>query len=424
MAAGLALMIACSSDDAGSDQDPDRDTAGDTCRGDRCAPDLDAEGETTACSGDDDCSGRLRCNLDTGFCTAPCAEDRECLGNQRCATSVGLCVARVACQSTDDCGSTEACNTCLGHCVGAPEGNVCQQDFNCGSFEEYCDPCIARCRPRGELCEPCVDDRQCGEDEDRCITFQDGGQFCGQACGFCPAGFLCNETMRQCVPAEGECGSQFVCTRDIECRRGEICTDNGLCVRGCGADEECPGERVCTAGRCTDPCSGDQDCAEELSCENRRCIRPGGCLTSVDCMEPETYCDAEVYTCVSGCRLDDDCMDATRECLAGRCEERLCTGNFACAFREECDLATGRCQETTENHCGPCDGSDVNSCGAANVCIEGQTEDGGQVGPWCFVACGPDEANPCPQGFQCRVMEVDGGERRVCQRPTCDDVVP
>lgn len=417
VALAISFVAACSSDSEPALEDASRS---DTCRGDECGSQGDTSDGAISCTSSGECSGVLECNEATGFCAMPCDDDQQCSEHQRCDLATGFCAARELCASSADCGDG-VCDTCTSYCIPTPDARPCAEDFNC-EFEEFCDPCTMHCSPRLQLCDPCSVDAQCGEARDRCLTFQDGSQFCGQHCGICPPGFLCDEQLAQCVPAAGGCGSQLVCERDVECQRGEICADNGLCVRGCGADAECPGAKVCSAGRCTEPCSSDDECDGDLSCQDSRCMRPGGCLTSAECSEPETYCDSEIYTCVGGCRFDDDCMDATKECINSRCEERLCTGNYACAFMEVCNLETGRCEEAEGDHCAPCDGSDVDSCGTSNICVEGETEDGQPVGPWCFVECGPDSANPCPQGFQCREVDVDGDLRNVCHRPTCDDV--
>ena len=60
-------------------------------------------------------------------------------------------------------------------------------------------------------------------------------------------------------------------------------------------------------------------------------VVPNGCTSSLECTMAETYCDRSIMMCVSGCQVDNDCLNAKLECVAGSCRERGCRENYQCA---------------------------------------------------------------------------------------------
>ena len=185
-------------------------------------------------------------------------------------------------------------------------------------------------------------------------------------------------------------------------------------MQGCPDDDSCPEGKVCEAGRCIDSCEGNVEsiCPEGKICVDGHCTVEGGCVTSADCPEPETYCDLEQDLCVSGCELDSDCKSAGLQCDGGTCVPKGCTGNFFCAFGEVCNLTSGLCEVPADPHCEECNPGGDSACapeGSSNQCLTFADEDGNEKGSFCLVSCGPDPENPCPQGYSCEEIEVEEG---------------
>lgn len=332
-------------------------------------------------------------------------------------TDGGVLPTPEKCTSADDCDAAKPICDCIGRCVpaGIAEIPSCTADKNCGS-ENYCDVCAAVCRPLKTLCEPCEAAGEC-QDDGACIDFQAGGRFCLRACVAdpgCPQpGFRCEQvagqSQKQCVPLSGVCSQPTLCGGDVDCEFGAICSDTaGKCVPGCPSDDVCPTGQVCSAFRCSPACSDESPCPEGQECDDKgHCKLPGGCLEPADCLEPETYCDPQENLCKEGCLQDFDCKSSAKECLAGSCADKGCTANYYCAFGEVCELETGTCKMAEGPYCEPgCDPQSEASCGGEpNLCLSLQDDEGNELGDFCFVACGPDPANACPQGYACQELE-------------------
>ena len=329
------------------------------------------------------------------------------------------------CESNDDCEGDGICN-CVGACVepGLPEIAACEKDINCGSGN-YCDTCAQVCRPLKGLCEPCESAGECADDG-ACIDFASGGRFCLKACVSdvgCPAqGFRCNEVsgaeFKQCAPLSGSCATPALCQDDSECEYGAVC-ENGKCKPGCPSDDVCPNGFVCSGFKCTEGCSDENPCPPGQECDGEgHCKIPGGCLEPNECPEPETYCHPEEHMCTPGCLADFDCKATGKECIEGKCETKGCTANFFCAFDQVCNLASGECEQAEGPYCEKdCDPQSEASCGGKpNVCLSLQDDEGNALGDFCFVACGPDPQNPCPQGYACQEVELQDGPSKLCFR--------
>lgn len=399
-----------------SSESPDQDVAAE----------LDGE-NYVACSSNDDCDLGFICDPTLQRCTPACEQDRECGPREVCESASGICVEGEICSSSDDCNDGLACDSCVGVCRVSTGGDFCQQNANCG-FDQYCDPCLHECRNASGLCGECFEDYQCGVEEDLCVSFASGGNYCGQNCGSgltpCPIGYRCNEEVDQCVPNSGSCSAVIRCQNDTECSGVQICSPSGQCVDGCNNDEACAGSNVCSGGRCLPPCSSTEDCSSNEECdETGHCGIPGGCSTSHDCLMPETYCDRSVGMCVDGCQEDVDCLDATMECVSDACQTKGCRGNYSCAYGQVCALNSGLCEEPTGPFCDTCDGSDIHSCGEENLCMELRDSEDTDRGDFCLVACSEDPNNLCPQGYGCREIDVDGTIYPICIRACYSDPV-
>ena len=354
-------------------------------------------------------------------CELACAENGLCPQGFQCRDGV-YCEPVQSCGSDTDCAGG-VCN-CEGICQSSPT-EPCMTDLQC-AVADFCDTCWGGCRARASQCEPCRSDAEC-ETNARCRTSngmpvamvagnQTGGvclRVCQGSCDVLGPGFICTETDggdRVCAPESGDCGSQNLCQQDAECAPTEFCNERQRCQAGCTTDTECAVGTICHGVRCLPPCDNvENPCEAPLLCTAEgRCKRENGCTSSVECGEPETYCDRAQGLCVSGCEVDDDCQDATKLCLAGSCQTRGCSGNFQCGFGQICDIANGRCQDAPGRHCeANCDPQDEQSCGASAICVSVQDADGNELGDFCFEGC-LGAPNECPQGYQCQEFEMQG----------------
>lgn len=312
-------------------------------------------------------------------------------------------------------------------CLAKGKGD-CDENSECSS-DLYCDPCKRKCLTPRKVCEPCTTDAQCDKAESgsACMTFKSGGTFCGGACYEdvgCPPTHKCAEIpgltglqKKQCVPKTGSCAEgSGACKKDTDCPYTMICNaDYGTCIKGCGADAECPSAKVCSLFRCSDPCTADAECtklAPEAKCVAKKCTIPGGCLGPADCPEKETFCDGEAHKCKPGCVVDSDCKDFAKKCSSGKCEAKGCTANWECAFEEVCDITAGKCVKAEGKFCAKCDAQDEKAVacdGAPHKCFAFQDKDGNKLGDFCAIACSDAKVGPCPQGYQCQeVPDQDG----------------
>lgn len=325
------------------------------------------------------------------------------------------------CQSDSECPGGFTCD-CLQKCV--PAGDlICVENKNCGSGA-FCDTCTGFCRPLKAPCDPCGDDVECQGQGTACYDLASGGRVCGLACLSdvgCPAGYACVDIAglksKQCVPKSGTCDQPGECTKDAQCPFPLICNDSQqVCAAGCPDDAACAGDLVCQAGHCVSPCDDlSHPCPRGQLCDDGHCKVPGGCVSALDCPEKETYCDESLSKCVSGCLADFDCKQTSKACVSGKCVDKPCPGNYYCAFGEVCPAATGKCETAVGPYCATCDQQNDTVCqspGTQNLCAGFQDEEGADVGDYCLVQCGPDADNPCPQGYACKEIEVQEGDKR------------
>ena len=148
------------------------------------------------------------------------------------------------CNANDDCG--------YGYCIEGPDGGVCTHTcitecppgWSCKGVTLYGSDPEFICLPTfWDLCEPCSDANECGDEGDQCVPIGGEGNFCGLGCMDsldCPVNYECNSVLdtmgvevKQCVPVTASCS----------CRPG-----NQGDLQNCYVTNEwgtCPGEQVC-----------------------------------------------------------------------------------------------------------------------------------------------------------------------------------
>ncbi|XP_071949647.1 uncharacterized protein [Antedon mediterranea] len=301
------------------------------------------------CDGNKDCgySGE-----DEHDCESCDSDQYRCKGYSKCIPNSFVCDGLVEdCPNGDDeseCGCTQDQFECSdGTCIA--QSLVCDGTVHCSDDETTqceCEELEFDCNSPVRICltplQVCDGTPQCpnGDDEEGCpftcgppnnflcpdgtcllASVQCNGLF---DCGTSRAdevGCKCTEDQFKCV--SGEClSNQFVCNKHKDCTDGsdefvDVCTPEpivgecpnvpagtiGLCVHGCGTDDDCQNEKRCCfngcgkecvhpifppepfvkdgecpvlsapygAQRCTDLCLEDSDCPNKEKCCSNGC---------------------------------------------------------------------------------------------------------------------------------------------------------
>ncbi len=283
----------------------------------------------------------------------PCDDPTDC--------ESGICIRR---------GDERVCSIpCAGVC---PDGWSCEILAGAGGdVSQICVPI------RDVLCEPCIDDFDCGSLGALCLPLRDG-TWCGTPCELqvdCPEGFVCDQftnpsgggTVGQCVPRLEICGDCLDEDGDFHgVGPGCLGTDCNDADQGTylGAAESCD--------RTDNDCDSLIDEDFDLNTDPRHC---GACGNECSVLNGEAYCfDAEcrVRRCSSGWydlngRYADGCeYECTPNPETGGVE--ACNG-----LDDDCD---GDVDETfdlarDDNNCGEC-GNRCEIDGAEAACIDAE----------------------------------------------------
>ncbi len=319
------------------------------------------------------------------------------------------------------CTSSEECHT--GYCIQTEAyGEVCTAyceeecplNWKCKSKSVGADIIFLCAPPETDLCEPCVEDDECGSPVDLCLTIgSDQESFCAISCladEDCPADYECKLAagvegeVLQCLPGSGSCtclgeldGSSEPCINENEFGK---CFGERQCD-GVNGWTECsamtPSEEVCDGA--DNDCDGDKDDGLEgdpceLSNEFGTCTAIEICAGeggwSCPATEPAVdLCDGVDNDCDGETDEDDpemasDCDSPEDDdlCAEGTltCEE----GNLVCVgdepVSEECNGLDDDCDELVDE-----DFPDDDGDGMAN-CVDDDSDNDGLA----------DDADNCP----------------------------
>lgn len=248
------------------------------------------------------------------------------------------------------------------------------------------------------LCEPCVDNTDCGGENDFCITYVEGEEAsCGIDCDEdapCPTGYFCavldeGAGVQQCVPEQLTCVDR--CS-DVDCAAGEVCDPvSGACRRPL---------RLCETGCVLNSLCGD---GPEDLCLNVPGTSDGerACFTGCNPEAEEPECPAD-YFCA---QIDPD-NDPTRGVcfpFEGTCVDRCATVD--CPGGQNCDPVTGQCSPSMFGACDPGCTNNAQCGGQDDICLNLGIGDGSH----CWQDCTSSE---CPSGYDCRSLL--GSTLRVC----------
>ena len=146
-------------------------------------------------------------------CLADCGG--KICGDDGCGGSCGDCDEGYFCDDNGMCKH----DVCIPDC----DGKACGDD-GCGNDCGTCDECGSACAD-GQCVQVCLPDctgKECGDD----------GCGCGNTCGDCPAGHLCEAGQCACTPdCEGkECGNDGCAGTCGECPPPSVCGPEAKCV--------------------------------------------------------------------------------------------------------------------------------------------------------------------------------------------------
>lgn len=295
----------------------------------------------------------------------------------------------------------------------------CETTEDCPwGFECIAGDCVPKNIGNGELCSPCIPPGNCGSTLDRCLSYPEGGFFCGKHCnsdsdcsnikGCEDRDCICMKFMdgspSQCVPSNLSCGTYLSCETDTNCPPGYRCSTNRECI------PDVEGE-----GEIGDSCTSRNDCKTGL------CFQ-GVCTKQCNWLLPHSSCPEGYYCASIECGLG--------VCLKGEKGRKklgeVCTKNEECeslycmaqAPPAQCSLPcypnsfdicpqNWRCIPIGGTKCGICVcqiGELGDECSKNSDCSTGLCVTKGGVKK-CSSYC--ETVNDCPNGFDCIKADYD-----------------
>lgn len=432
-----------------------------SCQGKVCGPD-GCGGQCGICGGDDTCVDG-ECLDPTGPCDPDCA-GKQC-GSDGCGGSCGTCQATETC-SAGKCSSSSCSPSCVGKSCGGdgcggdcgtcPDSQTCDSaghcltPGDCGNltYEGACqdETTVTWCASGTVMTQDCKsygDDHVCAWIESQetywcqtkcqaaCATKECGDNGCGETCGECDSGKVCNG-IGKCVPAGGggECGDisyQGVCEgttlkwcdsagtlHTSNCGQyGKVCAwlpefeFNGCKVGDCtpncfiaGGDPDNPEVKQCGDDGCGNQCGV---CALDKTCQAGKCAVGGGS----DCGDVDLAgtCEGDVLKfCAGGSLLTQDCATTDKTC--GFDPEGGTSGWYACLDKPpatDCGFLTpkGICVGQMLFWCTAAGNEDQLDCGEYDLfCLYSAESNGGDGGYDCFGD--PGCIGTCPADQRCQ----------------------
>src|SRR5690554_310632 len=205
------------------------------------------------------------------------------------------------CEVDEDCGKGQLCESSF---FSARCAVICECDSDCND-DEICIRRPTEPNAPARCARGCRTHADCDGEGERCVD-----ELCRTGCiddGDCGANEYCDPE-RKCVTRE--------CEQSSDCGEGFVC--EGVCVKGCHADDDCPGGEGCVRlgdhpGTCTPAaCIGDEDCSQGEICLCGLCHET--CESDDDCEEHQ-HCALTVQECTPRrCQTRSDLVCSHQSC--------------------------------------------------------------------------------------------------------------
>lgn len=325
----------------------------------------------------------------------------------------------IVCLRDADCGAGAVCAAGACHAGDCAVDSACAPGKLCGLVTPF-------------TCAACSADSDCRNDPAYGLSTVCVSGACTRGdCrtdGDCPNARVCGLSLPNvCAP----CSTDSDCTAAAGYGAGYVCA-SGSCVRtGCASDADCAPGQICglvTAGVCA-PCGGNADCRSDAT-YGASTVCALGCCVAGDCRD-DSDCSAGAIcgavaphscgACVStaACRADPS-YGARTVCVGGACVPGNCVTSADCAGGRICGVANaGYCGDCTAD--GQCTG-DPEYGGSficvVGACVRGDCERDGdcQAGHICGVAS-PNRCGACASDVDCS-NDPNYGAAFVCNEST------
>ena len=396
--------------DQGECKDGDACTVGDHCEAGKCVGLPVLCDDSNPCT-DDACDGLGGCAAT--FNTASCDDQDPCTVNDSCKE--GKCVGfnvDCSCQQNSDCGEFEDGDKCNGtlYCDTSSLPYLCKVDVNtvvsCPVLEgqeaicakSVCDAESGTCKIEPDHSGYACDDGDACTVGDKCVA---GGCAPGVA-ALCDDNNVCTDDSCDvaggCVntPNAAVCNDGDPCTTVDMCAAGvcvgseeKVCVDGNVCtLDSCVAGQGCHFEAV--AGDCDD----GNACTELDLCMGGICKGSG----SPNCND-NNACTTDVCLPEQGCvntPAAGSCSDGNPCTLNDVCKGGLCQSGalLECDDKNSCTVDTcsplGVCEYAALD--GDCD--DGNACTIGDHCVDGECLSSGLLNCDDDNVCTSDSCNP------------------------------
>jgi len=320
------------------------------------------------------CKDKPNCN----WCAGEVVTDGSgCFVRYKCKNGADPCKVR-SCTDGQDCDVGQVCRDELCWSTKPSCPSKCTSHADCAKGCGIRTACIrGACHEPPQTCctgkcpEKCISDKDCSTKACSSRTKCDLKKgVCVEPTKTCAPTPNCNWCKGQKLTDKDGCFVRFMCSngadpcktnpcgKNADCKPGELCFRDGLCIEN---------------PACTSPCSGDKDCQDTLCGKNNIC-QFGRCKRIVKCLPapPCNWCGGDEVRDKNGCIVGYRCKNG-----ANPCSTQQCTKDQDCKTDETCK-SDGLCYPKSKGKCDASCKTDADcqkDCGGiAEKCIEGKCQ--------------------------------------------------
>ena len=160
----------------------------------------------------------------------------------------------------------------------------------------------------------------------------------------------------------------LVCTNDLQCPWGQICSQSGCIPKPCNTDSNCVSGQQCVNKQCkSKKCTTYRDCGKSEACVHINIFdeydRKGHCMPLANSCTNNSDCHAGTPFCVGGkcqqCQTDNECMDGevcSNGMCKGHCKHDTDCGNGVGDNSKQCIAKVHHCcPANNQNYGQPCE---------------------------------------------------------------------